>query len=561
MTLFSSLLPGLKSTHSEVELTGEINSSKIPQSNQDRAVHLYSHSWREGKKHLGTANLDSSNRFICKYTIPSSVKSHHISLEIFQRNRPFASQGLHGYHELKPLGKAVIKLDNQPKQTTTLTDEQIETLTHVDFPKGISRPSGTHFARLLRAGGPELIKSTWVKISSNGMTAEKVQRIYDCFGAKYPRSEPTVPNLLNDLLNNICAIDYEKEENKIIWRANWDDCQFDQDQSLPNVSVIARKEQDSIIIESIHIQFRGEENQIIIPEKSSPEELKWAIYMARSSLSLKGEGEIHLAEGHLLPGIIAHSFLATISKENPLYNATVRYLENLEFINWLGGQGIIFGKGSVIEASALTNHSVAELIIKYMKKKADFINYQPTEPLSNDHHRAVVGKMHYNILLEHFTTFISDHWNEIIPYKKEIFNWSESMNQKLSSIPKIITDPDCFSKEVEGRRLALCLASLINQTTFLHWASHSRQQLLTHLDLASLCPLNKGKGPDGLPAKFGNTPVYVADLQLKIGRILLNFKAHRFVDYADPELLKRIDKVRDRYLTFPLKEMFVSTEI
>lgn len=561
MTIFSSLLPGIKSGQSEVELTGEINSSKIPQSNQERAIHLYSHSWSGDKKHLGTADLDSSNRFTYKYTIPSSVKSHNISLEIFERNKPFAAHGLHGYHELKPLGKAFITLNNQPKQTMTLTDEQIETLTHVDVPMGSSRPSGTYFARLLRAGGPELMKSTWVKISSNSMTAEKVQSIYDRFGTTYPRSEPTVPNLLNDLLNNICAIDYEKEGNKIIWKANWDEYQFDQDQSLPNVSIIARKEQDSIIIESIHIQFRGEEDQIIIPEKSSPEELKWAIYMARSSLTLKGESEIHLAEGHLLPGIIAHSFLASISKENPLYNATFRYLENLEFINWLGGQGIIFGKGSVIEASALTDRSVAELIIKYMKKKADFINYQPTEPLSNDHHRAIVGKMHYNILLEHFTTFVSDHWNEIAPYKKEIFNWSENMNQKLSSIPKIMPDPDRFSKEIEGRRLALCLASLVNQTTFLHWASHSRQQLLTHLDLVSLCPLNKGKGPDGLPVNFGNTPVNVADLQLKIGRTLLNFKAHRFVDYADPELLKRINQMRDRYLTFPLQEMFVSTEI
>lgn len=560
MTIFSSILPGFQSAQSEVELIGEINSSKIPQSNQDRAIYLYSHSWSGGKKHIGTTNLDPSNRFTYKYTIPSSVKSHNISLEIFERNRPFASHGLHGYNELKPLGKAFIKLDNQPQQLMTLTDEQIEKLTHVDMPTGKNTPSGSYFARLLRAGGTELMKSAWVKMSSN-MTAEKVQRIYDSIGDKYPRSEPTIPNLLNDLLNNICAIDYEKDGAKIIWRANWDDYQFDQEQSLPNVSVLARKEEDSIIIEEIHIQFRGEENQIIIPEKTSLEELKWAIYMARSSFTLKGESEIHLAEGHLLPGIIAHSFLAFISKENPLYNVIVPYLENLEFINWLGGQGIIFGKGSVIEASALTDHSVAELIIQYMKKKADFINYQPTEPLSNDHHRAIVGKMHYNMLLDHFTTFVSDHWDEIALYKKEIFNWSENMNQKLTAIPKIMPDADCFSKEVEGKRLALCLASLVNQTTFLHWASHSRQQLLTHLDLVSLCPLNKGKGPDGLPAKYGNTPVDVADLQLKIGRTLLNFKAHRFVDYAEPELLKRVNLMRDQYLTFPLKEMFVSTEI
>lgn len=561
MTVLSNLMPAFGMQH-PVELSGEINSSKVSQDKQEKEVHLYSKKWTGGKKYLGTANLNFNNHFNFNYTSPVSFsKTHDISLEIFERHRPFASHGLPGYRKLRPLGKATIKLDDRKKQKMVLTDAQIQTLTHVDQPIGKNRPNIAYFARLLLAGIPEIIKATITSLFSSRLTVDKVQRLYNSFGRQFPYSEPTLPNLINDLQNSICAIDFKKKGDQIKWEANWDDYEFDIEKSLPNVTVKARKEEDSIIIESIQIQFRGGEKQVIIPEQATPEELKLAIYITRSTFALKGESEKHLAEGHLLPGIIAHSFLKFISQINPLYDVVARYLQNLEFINWLGGNGIIFGKGSVIEASALTDRSVAELIIRCMNEKADFLNYRPIEPLSSNHHRAIVGKVHYNTLKKYFSDFIDENWEKIVPFKEEIFQWSENMHEKLESIPKIMSNRENFSKEIEGKKLALSLASLVNQTTFLHWSSHARQEILTHVDLASLCLGNSGRGPDGLPIKFGNTPIEAANIQLKTSRTLLKFKAHKFVNYAHPELLKRILPLRDKYLTFPLDEMFVSTEI
>lgn len=562
MTTMTSLLPAFMPQQQPVALTCEINSSKILKNNLEKEVHIYATNWLGRKKCLGITPLDSSNCFKFNYITPTQVfKTYNISLEIFEKNRPFASQGLHGYCEIKPLGKATIQLDNQPEQNLTITDEQIKNLTHINKPRSQGNLSINYVMRLVQAVGPEVLKSAMVKLFYPWMTVEKIQKLYDTFGPQYPYNEPTIQNLTNELLNTICAVDFEKNGDQISWTANWDGYQFDRENSLPNVSIKARKEQDNLIIESIKIKFRGQEEQTIDPEKSSPEEVKWAIFIARSIFALKGEAEIHLAEGHLLPGIFGESFLTSVSKQNPLYDVTARYLENLEFINWLGGHGIIFGKGSVIEVSALTEHSVAEVVIKYMKKKADFINYQPIEPITSNHYRASVGKLHYNILLNFFTDYIDKHWDQIALYKHEIFNWSESMHKKLSSIPKIMSSQDHFSKEMEGKRLALCLASLVNQTTFLHWSCHARQELLTHLELASLCSLNNARSPDGSPIKFGNTPKDVANMQLKLSRALLNFKSHRFVDYANQELLERIDRVRSSYWPYPLQEIFVSTEI
>ncbi|MBA3815108.1 MAG: hypothetical protein H0X29_01025 [Parachlamydiaceae bacterium] len=560
MVISSNFLSTSSSTQGPSEVDIEINSSKIPHSNKERRAHVYLKKWK-GKEYLNTVNIDPSNHLKITHPPTSNSKSHYLSLEIFENHRPFTSLGLPGYCLTKPLGKASIELNSDSQKNLLITDDQIETLTHVDKPTAINRPSITYFGRLLLAGGPEIIKSLLSRIFSYLMTVDKVQSLFNLFGPHYARSEPTLPNLLDDLLNSICAIDYKREGNQISWIANWDNYQFDRETSLPNVTVIARKEQETLTIESIKVQFRGEKEQIILPDQTTPDELKLAIYMARSSFAIKGEAEIHLAEGHLLPGIFAHTFLTAISKENPLYAVTARYLENLEFINWLGGNGIIFGKGSVIELSALSDRSVAELIIRYMIEKSDFLNYKPIEPISKTHHRAIVGKVHYETLLNYFSSFICDNWDKIVPFKNEIFEWSESLNRKLSSIPKIMPDPNSFSKEIEGKRLALCLASIVNQTTFLHWSSHARQELLTHVDLASLSLSNKGRGPNGMPVKFGNTPKEAANLQLKISRTLLNFKAHRFVNYAHPDLLKRINRIRDLYIPYPLKEMFVTTEI
>lgn len=562
MAIFSNILSTFNSPPHPVELKGQINCNKIPQTEKERGIHVFTNSWLAGKKYVGTAILDPLNRFKVNYTAPSSFfKTHNVSLEIFEKERPFASQGLRGYCELKPLGKASIQLGNQIDQSTTISDEQIKSLTTINKPTGINRPSISYFARLLMAGGPEIIKTTIVNLFSYWMTAEKAQKIFNSFGPQYQRSEPTLANLADDLLNSICAVDYKDEGGKIVWEANWDNYEFDREGSLPNVTVSARKENDAIIIESIRVKFRGEEEQIILPEQSSADELKWGIYMARSVFALKGESEIHLAEGHLLPGIIGEAFLSSISKENPLYNLIARYLQNLEFINWLGGNGIIFGEGSVIELSALTDKSVARLIIRFMKEKANYMDYIPKEPIAKNHHRAIAGKVHYDALFDYFSTYINDNWDTIVPFKDEIFKWSESINQKLSAIPKIIPDPNHFTKEEEGQRLAKCLTSLVNQTTFLHWSSHSRQDVLAHVDLASLCLLNKGRGPDGTPVKFGNTPLVEVSTQLKLARTLLNFNAHKFVDYAQPELIAKIDKLKESYKPFRINEMFVSTEI
>lgn len=534
----------------------------------DVKVQLYVKGWFGRRYELGSTYTNAKGQFDFSYSWkPWLSTQHQVILEIFEERHPFKHKGLNGYEENILLQSVELNLDNASLHHDVgnfpLNYADIPAdLSKSNFPAPNDRPSLNYYWRLFKASFPELLKDIAVRFFQNYLTIQQVQRIYDAFGPQYTRQKATPNHLIDDLLNHICAVDYEKKEDgRIEWVVNWDGLEFDEERSLPNVVVHASPDierEGYLKLDQIEIQFREDDAAKIITPDS--DQIEWAIYLARSAFALKGEAEIHLAEGHLLPGIAAKTFFKYIKPKNPLYPVIAPHFAQLDFINWLGSKGVIFGKGSVLEASSLSESSTAEIIIRGLKQKANYLDYSPPDPLCKNHHRAKACQLHHGILLNFFRDYIAAHREEIQKYQEALYYWSESMHGKLEDVPRFMTSPDQFGDD-EVENLARCLAMLVNQTTFLHWSAHTQQTMLTHIDEVTLCPSNFSIDSQGNFDPYGNTQPSKANQQLKIARTLLNFEAHRLKDYAHPDLIERIMAQREHYLPFDVDQMFVATEI
>jgi len=519
----------------------------------DRKIHFFIKGFF-GSTYLGYVQTDPGGGFVFRYNwepVNCCQRTYQLFMEVREEILPFANHGFccaeevvigHFQRDLKAC------VDENDLGRMELNHIPISpNLTSVAQPAPNHRQSAGYFWRLAKAVVPEQAKNLLVKLSQKCLSITAVQSLYDCCGPRYPKQPATPERLISELLNEICAVDYEIEGPRVRWRTHWQPGAFAGDQSMPNVTVTAIKNGNDLALESIEIvSHAGDVPDVVLPDSPN---LERAIFVARSVFALRGEAETHLAEGHLLPGLVGKAFFKHIKPENPIYSMASAHLCQIDFINWLGSQGIIFGKGSVLQTSSLTDAGISALIINQMKKKADYTRDLPLDPLCPEHHRARVGKIHYEILEQFFRNKVLAHLGEIRARRNEIYHWSACMHRYLPEIPRIMEAEGLFEAN-EQERLIRCLAWVVHKTTFHHFSIHTGQGLLTDVSQASL--------------SLGRNAL-MASQQIATARELMDFKTDSLMQNpngdVDLDLIRAIKLRVNYYLPYRADQISVTTQI
>ncbi len=512
---------------------------------------------RYGISHyLGTAKTDQEGNFRFTYKWQPGLLSRveRMIIQVVEERLPFSRQGISCIARDVPIEKFTrtlpIKTLSNSVGILRLSNGSLpEDMTKVPPPLPSHTQSPGYFKKFIAAALPEAAKKVFVSLFGRFLSTEQVQKIYDTLSfSKFEKRAATPDNLIYELLNTVLATKPTRVDNQVVWEANWDTYTLEETNSLPNMKVVADKRADGTLsLDAIYMKFRDEADF----RKVSDDDMPYAIFMARSIFALKGEAEFHLAEGHILPGIIAQAFFETISPDNPLYKVLQPHLSQLDFINWLGSKGVIFGSGSVLDLSALTPDDVAKVIINSVIQKAAWKEYRIEEPLANNHILAKAEDRFYTVLHQFFSDFIANNHDSITQNWKEVENWSNTFCSHIKGMEPLTSIDE----------LPHFCAWLVSKTTFLHWAAHSRQQLLTDVGQASLAPQNKGIGP------FGGTKAQDASQQLFVARTLLRFDGDRLLDnpYGDIDeallalLREHLAEFKGLYEDF--EKIFVTTQI
>lgn len=550
-------------------VTGTLISADLPVVGQK--VNFYIKDFFNFKYYIGTAKTIDGGVFKLHYTWNPGwlSRSERMVMEVVEERLPFSRQGLlcvkhdvllERIERTLPLNKN----DNDFGRLALTYSEHSKDLTVIPPPLPNHLQSPHYFFTFFRAVLPEAAKKLFVTVFNRFLSASSVQRIYDSFGPAYLKRPLTSENLIEELLNHVSAVQATRKDPQVIWEAKWEGFALEKQDSLPDVRVTAvRDSQNSLKLESIAIRFQNEKEETVI--EPFDERLPWAIFVARSVFSLEGEAKFHLAEGHILPGLCAQEFFTYIKPENPLFSVLQPHLSQLDFINWLGSKGIIFGSGSVLDTSALTPEGVAKVIIDHVQAKADWVNYRPQEPLAANHYLAKGEAFHFNLLHAFFKGYIAENKEAIVQDWGGVHSWFMAMHEQLEQLPKLTETAD-HPRENDLENLAKFCAWLVSKTTFLHWAAHSRQQLLTDVHQASLAMEQKAQDANGRLAPNGNMSAKNASQQLFVARTLLNFDGDSIFKnpYGDlnPKLLELLREHKEKYEGYEdIEKMFITTQI
>jgi len=553
--LFSRNPMAIRFQRNEIKV-GRIFNGKIISDSDDndneqvnKKIRLFSKGWFGVKYYLGsTETYDDGNfTFECMKCIPGH-KLNNIIIQCIEQNRPFEEKGLPGIYSDKviqqwsvrtnkghivTLGNLYIGNDNNDQNNDNNNDD----LTVIPKPPTNYQPDLNYLIRLGLALIPEKFKQLITDTFSG--TAKDTQKVFDTLGIKYRKQNLNEDNLLRFLCNEVGSVNYTTKNNNndlVIWKCEWPEEYIpDENNSLPNVIVVARKHEDWLKLEKISIRFQGSkvnQHYDFIPAGNnnndndnddilSEADKKYAIYVAQSAFAILGEAVVHLTDGHLIPGIAQQAFITTIKTDNPLFSVVDPFLRDGAYINW-AAQGTIFGQGSVLDASALKPEDVSNLIVDNIIKLSDWENNLPQEPCCEKHIRAEA----YSFWVQHLKNFYRDYLIEnketILKNWDQIKDWSNTIRGRVSVWPKFDMNEN---EEPDLERLATFLSWLVGKTTFGHWAAHTRQETLTDLRESSFRMQNQGLNNDGNFDEYGNTVSKHGAAQLFFARFLMRFKA------------------------------------
>ncbi|GEM_PF-3530765 len=484
-----------------------------------------------GDRYKGSTVTDKNGNFNIRFSKPRFF-TNDILFKVMDDIRPFARKHPFGAQSV-PVDEILVKIPRHfpynivdiGTQNLTFANTSKE-LNVVDKPLRSHMPSFDFFRRLNKAAFPELPKVVFITLFKNWLTTEQVQRICDAFGPTFPKQDLTTENLIDALLNQICAVNYEETAIGAVWETAWPHSELKFQGSLADVRVEGRFDGNrNLCVESITLRF-GKDEPIIIKPKDAM--IPWAVYVARSQFVLAGEIQKHLMV-HTLDGIKSDSFYKYIKSDNPLFDLLDPIMGETRWINYLAFHGAISGPGSPIGESALTDESFYEILRKSVEENADYRKGQPKPPLNDQHHFAIAGNQNYQDLLSFFTRFIEENRKGIHATWYQNFRWSESMHKRLNAITKF-TEVEENPTVKDEQELAKALVVAVFMQTFFHYAIHSRQTLLTDVRGASLGIRDRALDAKGNFNPYGNTTPASAVLGIIIARILLSFEAESFSD-------------------------------
>lgn len=546
---------------------------------KDKKVKVFVKDWFGISHYVGKGKTDDKGMFTIKYNWTSGWASsnYRVVIAVIDKVSPFeqlkTAKKTVGLEVIErkvsvqqskiDIGKYKLPEDyvhaesiEEGAKVERMPPEKIKALTKVQKPSRI--PSPDYFRRFLAAVAPVAIKRGLSNLP--GVSTKTAQAIFDTLSSKYDHYPNTPEALIDCLMNTVCSVPYKRDGDTVTWEANWDICpltgnkvEFDKENSLPNVKVVAKIVDDKVICESIEIQFRDEASETFLMD-SPKDDLERACYIAKSVFALKGELEEHLAKGHLLVGIDAEKFFKYITPENAIYKPLSPHLLAVDFINWAGSLGIIFDTGSVLEAlTALTGNSLGELFVSGIVDRADYTQGEELvqKPLTKDHVKAIGEQVHLKILTLYVDYVIEQNIQEISKEEnwKQIYRWSKSVNNRCSAIPKI-TESKTKPQDGDIERLRARMIRLLFLATIGHGIVHAGQAVLMNVFSASMGMENRALKNEAF-APDGNTNTSKAAYQLFIAWALMRFNTNKLIDNregnVDPELLKLIDKHREEY--------------
>lgn len=514
------------------------------------------------KNYVGSSKVDENGTFHLLYHWNEGPfsRSHELILAVVDKYRLFARHGLNCVKSEMVRDSILIQLPTEPSNCevglcAVNYGNDSPSLIKLKKPEQepIHKPE-SHKWKTFIATFPEAIKCGFVCTFDRWLTAENVQGVYDSFGPGYPKIPLTPENLIDELLNKIYVGEYKRNGRFIYWEAYWSELKFENNNSVPNVKVIAQfNEENKLTLKGICIWFPKEPNQTNVdlqdPELD-PEKQRWAIYVARSVFALKGESEVELAQGQILPSITAHAFFKYVKPTNPIYSTVAPHFEQADTIEWPKLKDKMFGKESLVDISALTENSVADVLIRSMIKEADYFQYEPIEPICEQHHLAAAEAKYFKVLRMFFSHFLLNRWEEISKPENwnMIYQWSESMHKNFTALPRM-TDRSENPDEEDRLDLVQFLAWIVTKTTFLRLAAFSRRKLLA--GSATLAMENKGMDSHGRLDPCGNALPSNVNKQNFMVRTSLNFEGD--VQWQNPA--ENINQQLLKMLRFYLKDL------
>lgn len=402
-------------------------------------------------------------------------------------------------------------------------------------------PHFSYICEFLNKIVPEVVQSGLEKviekilgIAGKFLSGIQAQELLQKMGFVCPPPIPnTVERLIELLLNSVAAATPKIEGDKAIWECNWDRFDKDIEKSLANVRIVVAldpERKQKPVFEKITLHFSGE-NEFEEYDAYS-EGIERAVYLALSAFITQGEGKRHLGIGHLVTGLFANEFRKCIPKTHPLYNLLDPHFEGVNFINYLGSKGIIFGDKSILELGALTSDSLNQLIIEGMVDGINWATYSPPKPVAGPeiHYLAHGEKETYQGLLKVFGKIINDKWAELSKPDNwsHLWLWSSRIRYHFRSFPEFILgekEPVAGDKERLVKFLAYTLTLI-----YIHYMAHSSQTALTNILSSSLGVRNKALTVDGKFAPDGNTDSYTTVKQLFIANFLMAFEAKKMIE-------------------------------
>lgn len=473
--------------------------------------------------------------------------SINLPLQIMDDIRPFAMKTLWG-NTMVAVDEIRVPLQSNTSYDTIDIGTQVITfanasksLNEVEKPPRSHMPSLDFFRRLNKAALAEVPKIFFITLFKRWLTTEQVQRICDAFGPQFPKEAPTPENLIDALLNQICAVDYEETETGTVWTTTWPHSELKFPGSLADVRVVGHFDENrNLLVESITIQFGKDAEPITV--KPNDARIPWAVYVARSMCALDGEIKKHLML-HTLDGIWSDSFYKYIKPNNPLFALLDPLMGETRWINYLAFKGAISGPGSPIGESALTDETFYRILEDAVRANADYRTGSPKSPLNHQHYLAIGGNQNFNDLLQFFTGFIETNREAIHSTWHQNRRWAQSMKNRLDAIVEFTRVEENPTIEDE-KEIALALALAVHRQTFFHYAIHSRQTLLTDVRGVSLGILDQALDENGNFNPYGNATPASAVLGAIIARILLSFEAQPFA--TDPAIHPKMREMFNR---------------
>ena len=202
---------------SEYELRGSCSGLDCQLSENHTIVKAYAQNFFGCKYYVVKSKIDSFGNFNLRYKWNSSLFSefHWITIRIFNRHYPLAPKGLKSYRVETLLHEISYTIGND-RHIHEIEHQIVKTPLSSFQASALKEPQSTILYQLrqqyrwVQASTTEVPKDWAFQNLRFIMTTRLVQILYNQLGPLHKHPNATLPHLLDDLLNGLCAVEYKQ---------------------------------------------------------------------------------------------------------------------------------------------------------------------------------------------------------------------------------------------------------------------------------------------------------------------------------------------------------------